>query len=221
MPMTRRRFHRLLLGAAGAALVPNLVPTLAAEAQLQEGRDWRPITPPRPGAVPGKLEVLEFFSYGCPHCGDFNPVVEPWAKHLGADLSFRRVPVTFGRAPWAALARLYFALELSGDLARLDQAVFTAVTKDKRNLFTDAAILAWLGGQGADTAAFGPLLGSFAVATQLAQAEALARDFQIDSVPTLVVDGRYAVVGREAKGFADLLAIADGLIVKARAAGQG
>lgn len=212
MPLTRRDFHRTLLGALVTALVPA-----AASADLLEGRDWRPVTPPRPGAVPGKIEVLEFFSYGCPHCADLNPLIEPWTARLPQDVTFRRVPVTFGRAAWANLARLYFALELTGDLRRLDQAIFNAVTRERRSLYTDKAILAWLGGQGVDTTAFASVLNSFGVETQVAQSDALARDFKIDGVPTIVVDGRYVVLGREAKGHREILAIADGLIQMARA----
>jgi thiol:disulfide interchange protein DsbA len=211
MPLTRRRFHRLVLGSLGLTLVPPL-----ATADLLEGRDWRPLTPPRPGAVPGKIEVLEFFSYGCPHCADLNPLIKPWAGLLPGDVAFRRIPVSFGRAAWANLARLYFGLELTGDLGRLDEAVFNAVTRERRNLYTDKAILAWLQDQGADATAFEALFRSFAVETQVAQSDALARDFKIDAVPTLVVDGRYVVLARDAKGFPEILAIADGLIAMAR-----
>jgi protein dithiol oxidoreductase (disulfide-forming) len=215
MPLTRRRFHRLLLGTLGAALVPTL-----AAADLLEGRDWRPLTPPRPGAVPGKIEVLEFFSYGCPHCADLNPLITPWAGLLPGDVAFRRVPVSFGRAAWANLARLYFALELTGDLGRLDEAVFNAVARERRNLYTDKSILAWLQDRGLDTTAFAAMFRSFAVETQVAQSDALVRDFKVDAVPTIVVDGRYVVLAREAKGFPDTLAIADGLIAMARRQAQ-
>jgi protein dithiol oxidoreductase (disulfide-forming) len=212
MPLIRRHFNRLLLGALGAALLP-----VAATADLVEGRDWRPVTLPRPGAVPGKIEVLEFFSYGCPHCADLNPLIKPWAEGLPEYVAFRRVPVSFGRAAWANLARLYFALELAGDLARLDQAVFDAVARERQNLFTDQAILAWLGSQGVDTMAFASLFNSFPVATGLTRSEALVRDFRVDAVPMIVVDGRFVVVGSQGKGLPELLAIADVLIGKARA----
>jgi thiol:disulfide interchange protein DsbA len=211
MSLTRRRFHRVLLGSLGAALVPTL-----ASADLLEGRDWRPLTLPKPGAVPGKIEVLEFFSYGCPHCADLNALIKPWAMLLPADVAFRQVPVSFGRAAWANLARLYFALELSGDLGRLDETVFNAVTRERRNLYTDKSILAWIEDQGVDPTAFSAAFRSFAVDTQVAQSDALVRDFKIDAVPTLVVDGRYVVLAREAKGFPEILAIADGLIAMAR-----
>jgi protein dithiol oxidoreductase (disulfide-forming) len=200
-----------VLAGVAAALVPG-----TASAELAEGRDWWPVTPVRPGPVADQIEVLEFFSYGCPHCADLNPLIVSWAGGLAADVALRRVPLTFGRTVRTSLARVYVALELMGELGRLDQAVFKAVTQERRNLYSDQAILAWIKDRGVDAAAFAEMLVSFAVATQVAQGDALARDLRIDAVPTIVVDGRYAVLGRETKGFAEVLDIADQLIVLAR-----
>ncbi|HYN78098.1 MAG TPA: thiol:disulfide interchange protein DsbA/DsbL [Lamprocystis sp. (in: g-proteobacteria)] len=211
MPLTRRRFTRVMLTTLGAALVP--FPTLA---ELVQGRDWRPINPPQPGAVPGKIEVLEFFSYGCPHCGQLNPLIKPWSERLPQDVVFRRIPVTFGRAAWVNLARLYVALEQTGDLARLDQAVFDAVAKQRENLFTDEAIFAWVKGQGVALDDFKAAFSGFAAETEIKRSDALVQRYQVDSVPTIAVGGRYVVTGSGAKGYEDLLTIADGLIVMAR-----
>lgn len=211
MPLTRRDFQRILMGAVAAALFP-----VGAVSDLVEGRDWRRVNPRRPSATAGKLEVLEFFAYGCPHCADLNPLIEPWAARLPHDVTFRRIPVTFGRAAWANLARLYFALNVTGDLKRLDQSIFEAVIRQRRGLYTEKAILAWLGEQGVDTAAFASVFSSFAVETQVAQSDALVRDFKIDGVSAITVDGRYVVLGHGAKGFAEILGIADGLIAMAR-----
>lgn len=166
--------------------------------------------------MPGKIEVLEFFSYGCPHCAHVNPLIKPWAAALPAGLSFRRVPVTFGRAAWANLARLFYALELIGDLERLDQAVFAAVSEQRKNLFTEAAILAWVQGQGVAGDSFKEAFNGFTADTQVRLSDALVKDYGVDAVPMITVAGRYVVVGDDAKGYADLLAIADRLIDKAR-----
>lgn len=211
MPMTRRRFHAFLLSALGIGLIPK-----AGAADLVEGRDWRPLSPPQPSTHGDRIEVLEFFSYGCPHCAELNPLVKTWAQGLPADVEFQRVPVTFGRAAWATLARFYYALHFQGALERLDQAVFDAVAKERLNLYTDKAVLAWIEGQGLDRQVFSGLLGSFEVETALARANDLAKRFGVDAVPMIVVDGRYVVVGAAARGQADLLAIADRLIDKAK-----
>ncbi|MCG6896694.1 MAG: thiol:disulfide interchange protein DsbA/DsbL [Thiocapsa sp.] len=212
MSLTRRRFTQGLV----SALAVGMIPLRPAAANLIEGRDWRPISPHQPRTNPDKIDVIEFFSYGCPHCMDLNPSIKGWAADLPDDVSFRRIPVSFGRAAWANLARLYFALDYSGDLDRLDQAVFEALHRDRARLYTEKAIFDWLADKGVDTDAFASLFNSFAVETQLKRGEALVERYRVDAVPMITVDGRYVVVGREAKGFPELLAIADDVILMAR-----
>ena len=211
--------RNLIFGVLGVLAWLALSPALASE--LVEGRDWRSV--PSGATTVGdssEIEVLEFFSYGCPHCGDLNPLIEQWAVDLPSDLSFERVPVTFGRAAWESLARLYFALDFSGELQRLDQGVFDAVTKQRTNLFTEKAVLDWIAEQGVDPEAFAKFYNSFAVEAALAKASTLAARFRVDSVPMIIVDGRYVVLSEGAKSKADLLEIADALIAKARQARQ-
>lgn len=220
MPLTRRQFNRAFLatlavgGLAGTA-AQAAVRTGTHPIQLVEGRDWSAITPPQPGEQAGKIEVLEFFSYGCPHCRDFNPLIHAWEKTLPKDVAFRRVPVTFGRAAWSMLARLFYALEASGQLARLDQAAFDAI-HNKTNLYTEQAVLSWVASQGVNSKAFRDTMYSFAVETHLARAEMLARTYKVDGVPRITVDGRYTVLGKAAKELNDLISIADSLIGRAR-----
>jgi thiol:disulfide interchange protein DsbA len=212
--MNRRLFNTYLLGTLGTALLPA-----AGALELQEGRDWRPLSPPQPDADPARVEVLEFFSYGCPHCAEINPHIVSWAGNLPADVDFQRVPVTFGRAAWKALARLYYALYYDDALQRLDQVVFDAVTKQRANLYTERAILSWVADQGLDPEGFAKVLNSFAVETALARATDLAARLRVDAVPRIIVDGRYVVVGDAARDYKGLLDIADGLIAKARQTG--
>jgi thiol:disulfide interchange protein DsbA len=217
MPLTRREFHRALLATLTAAALPTAAQATAAPAiQLVEGRDWGPISPPQAGDSPGKIEVLEFFSYGCGHCRDFNPLITRWEKQLPKDISFRRVPVVFGRAAWSSLARLFYTLEATGQLARLDQAVFDAIHLRKTDLYTEKAVLNWVASQGVDSKTFRDQMNSFAVETRMARGETLARNYKVSGVPLVTVDGRYAVLGNAAKGLPDLLAIADGLIAQTR-----
>ncbi len=215
MKLTRRDFNRLLFaGLAGAAL-----PVSSAPPPLAEGRDYEPIVPALPGESPGRIEVLEFFSYGCPHCKDFHPLVMAWAKKLPRDVVFRRVPVSFGRAAWANLGRLFHSLEATGDLARLDDSAFRAIHEERTNLYTRDAILAWVKRQGVDGSRFGSVFDSFGVNTRLTRDEQLEKNYKVRGVPLLTVGGRYAVTGQTAKGLADLLPIADGLIARARGEG--
>ena len=211
MPLTRRHFNQLLFGSFALAALP-----LAAQAELVEGEDWRAITPPQPGDAPGKIEVLEFFSYGCPHCSSLNPLLKQWEATLPEDVVLRRVPVTFGRQAWSNLARLFYALESLEALGRLDQAIFTALHEQRAKLYTEPEILEWLADKEIDTQRFKDAFNSFDIQTKLGRADYLAERYQIDAVPTLAVAGRYAVLGHKAKGLPDLLAIADQLIDRAR-----
>jgi len=212
MSLTRRRFNQCLLTGLATLALP-----VARADELVAGRDWIAVTPPQPGESAERVEVLEFFSYGCPHCRDLHPLITRWATRLPEEVAFRRVPVSFGRTAWANLARSYFALELGGDLERMDQAVFDAIHQQRANLYTKPHILDWLNQPGLDVDAFGELFDSFAVQTRLGRSDSTVRDYQVDHAPLLTVDGRYKVVGTATKSLADLLSIADKLIERTRA----
>lgn len=211
MSLTRRHFNQLVFSSLALAALP-----MSAQAKLIEGEDWRAITPPQPSDAPGKIEVLEFFSYGCPHCGSLNPLLKQWEATLPEDVVLRRVPITFGRQAWANLARLFYALENLEQLERLDQAVFTALHDQRIKLYTEPAILDWLNDKEIDIQRFKDVFSSFDIQTKLGRSDYLAERYQIDAVPTLAVAGRYAVLGHKAKGMPDLIAIADQLIDRAR-----
>jgi len=214
MTISRRDFNTFLLASLAGAALP------VSAAVLVEGRDYVPIQPPQRGDSPGKIEVLEFFSYGCSHCKDFHPLIMAWVAKLPKDVSFKRVPVTFGRAAWKTIAKLYHSLNATGDLARLDDAVFHAIHNERINLYTDQNILDWVKRNRVDVKRFSAAYDSFGVSTQVARDEQLVKNYKVSGVPLLTVAGRYAVTGQAAKGLADLLPIADELIVMARKAGR-
>ncbi|EXJ15058.1 thiol:disulfide interchange protein DsbA/DsbL [Imhoffiella purpurea] len=211
MTLNRRQFNHLLIASLGYCALP------AAAAELVEGEDWRAINPPYPSDIPGKIEVLEFFSYGCPHCSHLNPLLTPWAEELPEDVAFRQVPVSFGRAAWKNLSQLFFALKDLGRLDDLHQAVFDAMQKQRIKLYREDTMIAWLKEQDVDTDEFMDVFNSFDVQTQVGRSDYLVDRFKIDAVPTLTVGGKYAVLGRNAKSLKELLTIADGLIAKTRA----
>jgi thiol:disulfide interchange protein DsbA len=212
MTISRRQFNHLVLAALGASVLP------ASALALQQDRDYTLILPPQPGDVAGKIEVVEFFSYGCPHCMEFHPLVKQWEKTLPPDVNFRRVPVSFSRAAWANLARLYYTLENIGELERHDDAVFHAIHRQRTSLYTDKAILQWVEQQGVDGKRFRAAYDSFGMNARLKRGEQLTHGHKVQGVPLLTVGGRYAVTGQSAQGYAGLLHIADRLIVQARSA---
>lgn len=192
-----------------------------AAAPPVEGKDYRLLTPARPTASPGKIEVVEFFSYGCPHCARFNPLVSAWLATQPQDVAFRRVPVSYGRPQWVNLARAYYALEASGDLKRLDAALFRAIHDEHQELFDEQSIADWVGKHGGDEAGFANAYVSFSVNNQTFQADQMAEDYAITGIPALAVAGRYVVnspgeAADELQTFKEVLALADKVIALAR-----
>lgn len=193
-----------------------LTMALPARAELAVGRDYVAIVPAQVTDNPARLEVIEFFSYGCPHCSDFHPTVSKWAASLPSDVVFKRVPISFGRPQWASLSRLYYALEATGELSKLDGAVFRALHQDGKKLYDDKSIIAWVSAQGVDSKKFSDAYNSFGVISQAKRADQMAQAYKIQGVPALAVDGKYLVTGKEVKGYPDLVALADQVIDKAR-----
>ena len=207
MKFARRNFVSSIF-ALGAAL------TVAMPAMAQTaGKDYTPIVPVQQTDDAAKIEVLEFFSYGCPHCSDFNPQVSAWAAKQPGDVVFKRVPVSFGRAAWANAAKLYYTLEATGDLAKLDNEVFKAIHSDRTNLFDDKSILEWVTKKGVDPKKFTDTYNSFGVMSKVKRGDQMAQAYKISGVPAIAVDGKYLVSGNN---FGELLANTDKLVAKAR-----
>jgi thiol:disulfide interchange protein DsbA len=188
---------------------------IAGAQTLREGRDYTLLTPPQ-ATEPGKVEVIEFFSYMCPHCAHFEPVLSPWVKALPKDVAFRRVPVVF-RPNWESSARLYYALEAMNELDRLHGHVFDAIHVDGSNLTTDEAVADWVAKNGLDRKKFTGVYGSFTLQSKVQRAKQTTAAYRIDSVPSLVVAGKYRTPPENFTGsHEDLLKIVDALIAKAR-----
>jgi thiol:disulfide interchange protein DsbA len=193
------------------ALVVLSVPALA---DVTAGTEYRAIDPPQHPESVGKIEVLEFFSYGCPHCNEFYPLISAWAAKLPKDVVFKRVATGLGRTAWTNLAKTYYALEATGDLKRLDAALFHAIHEERLPLFDEKSISEWVGKHGVDPVKFNTAFESFGVNTKLNQAEQMIENYKIDGVPALSVNGKYLVLGNS---FEQLLANTDGVIAKVRA----
>jgi thiol:disulfide interchange protein DsbA len=207
--MQRRQVLKQLAALGGLALVGESV--LAQGAQ-----PFVVLTTAQPADVKGKVEVIEFFHYGCPHCREFDPLLEQWLKGLPADAAFRRVPAIWGNPQLQGLARFYYAAEATGDLARLHGKIFAAVQDDKTSLQTEADALAWVGRQGVDAKKFGDAYKSFGVASKVQRADQLARAYQIQGVPTLAIGGKYITSASLTGSHPNTLKMADQLIARAR-----
>lgn len=216
----RRRLFSQQLAAAGVALLA--VRGAHAQGVPVEGQHYTRLAQPAPVSVPaGKVEVVEFFSYGCNHCSDFHPIISQWAAKLPKDVSFRRIPVSFNRPEWARLSKTYYALEATGDLAKLDAAVFIAIHEQRVPFKSDEAVIAWVGSKGADAKKFGEAFSGFSMQAKVQRADQDASAARIGGVPSLAVDGRYLINNEAASSYEDLLRITDSVVAKVRQERKG
>lgn len=215
MSLKRRDFCALTTTLAAAGLLP---PRALAQARVpQAGADfiqlgqWAPVDAPA-----GKIEVLEFFWYGCPHCHAFEPVLDAWAGKLPADVAFRRVPVAF-QSSYLPQQRLFYALEGMGLLAQLHDKVFAAIHVERLNLTSEPAISAWIARQGVDKTLFASHFNAFGTATKVRRANQLMTAYQVEGVPALGVAGRFYTDGAMVRAMDRVLQVADFLAAEVRA----
>jgi thiol:disulfide interchange protein DsbA len=204
-----------LLHSLPALLAVGIIafsPALAA-APLED-RQFTRLQMPQPTEANGKVEVIEFFWYGCPHCGDFEPLLQSWVKKLPADVTFRKVPAIF-RPEWAPGARIYYSLEAMGLLDKLNGVVFNAVLKEKINLHDENILFDWIAKQGVDRQKFADMYKSFSVEGKVRRATEMTQEYGFGGVPVLIVGGKY-MPAPNVGTFSDMLRVVDGLIGKTR-----
>jgi thiol:disulfide interchange protein DsbA len=194
---------------------------LAAVAQeLQPGTDYGVVTPPQRTDDPSKIVVIEFFSYGCPHCNAFNPSLTLWENRLPKDVRLEREAVIFGRQPWQKLAQIYYALQMIGKAGQLSPSVYGALHVERVNWQTDNDIIEWMAAHGVNRDAFAGAFNSFSMRTYVTRGDQLATAYKVQSVPWIIVDGKYTRPISDNGEFLSQLAIVDRLIEKARAERQ-
>ncbi|MGQ7860114.1 thiol:disulfide interchange protein DsbA [Pseudomonas sp. CBSPBW29] len=189
----------------------------AADVPLEAGKTYVELTNPVPVSVPGKIEVVELFWYGCPHCYAFEPVINPWVEKLPQDVNFKRIPAMFG-GPWDAHGQLFLTLEAMGVEHKVHNAVFDAIQKQGKRLTKPDEMADFVATQGVDKDKFLATFNSFAIQGQIKQAKELAQKYGVQGVPTLIVDGKYRFDIGSAGGEKEALNVADQLIAKERAA---
>ena len=207
-------------GALGAGWGLVALP-VAAQAQAQsykEGSDYLVLDKPAPTEAPaGKVEVVEFFWYGCPHCNSFEPQLDAWLKTAPKNVAFRRAPVSF-RPDFEPHQRLYYVLEAMGKLDELHKKVFYTIHVEKQPLNSAPLVAAWAEKQGIDPAKFAEMYNSFSVSTKVRKATQLQDSYQVDGVPALGVGGRYYTSSTQAKSMDRALLIATHLVALPRKA---
>ena len=208
--MKRREFS---LSTASAVAASALTLPLSMNAQAQRaftaGKDFIKLDKPVATDAPaGKVEVIEFFWYSCPHCNAFEPAFEAWVKKVPANLVVRRIPVAFN-ASFVPQQKLYFALEAMNLLPKLHTTVFRAVHVERKPLNKDDAIFEWIGQQGVDVAKFKEAYNSFNTANMLRKATQLQDSYRVEGVPSMGVGGKYYTDGTLAGSMQNVLQVVE------------
>mgnify|MGYP003555787909 FL=1 len=209
--------RNLILSAALVSASLFGMTAQAADVPLEAGKTYVELANPVPVAVPGKIEVVELFWYGCPHCYSFEPTINPWAEKLPSDVNFKRIPAMFG-GPWDAHGQMFLTLEAMGVEHKGHNTMNEAIQKDRKPLTKPDQMADFLATQGVDKDKFLATFNSFAIQGQIKQAKELAQKYGVQGVPTLIVNGKYRFDLGSTGGPEATLNVADQLIAKERAA---
>jgi thiol:disulfide interchange protein DsbA len=188
-----------------------LLPLAAAAQPAQYGE----VNPPQPVDAKGKIEVIEFFWYGCPHCYTLEPHIEAWLKTLPPDVEFRRVPAVFNQR-WGHDAAIYYTLEALGLVDKLHRPLFDAIHKNNLRTDNEAALSEWLQKQGVDPKKFMDTMKSFGVQSKTRRAVQQTVAYKIDGTPAMAVAGRYTVSAEQGRTQQGMLKAVDNLVAMAR-----
>lgn len=181
-------------------------------ADVEAGKDYKELSPAQPIHTGEKIEVLEFFFYGCSHCFHLHPQLSAWEKKISKDVELQYVPVIF-RDTWEGMARTFYALEAMGQQHHLHDDLFNAWNVSNIDLSDEARVLDFVAQHGVDRAKFSAAYNSFSMSSKVARSNQMVRDYGIRGTPTIVVDGKYVITGLEP---AETIKVLDAVVAKAR-----
>lgn len=182
--------------------------------QAGSGKDYEVLVTPIRTVDPDKIEVAEAFSYGCSHCFHFEPALATWLTKLPGDVNFVRVPVVWDNKIRALHAKMYFTAQQTNKLDTLHSAIFSAIHVSKKSLDDEGSIATFFNDNGVDSKTFAKTFNSFGVDSLVKQSEAKVRGYNVTGTPTLIVNGKYKIMGSPEK----ILDVANFLIEKERKA---
>jgi thiol:disulfide interchange protein DsbA len=206
------KFLAIVFAFAAMSLSPAV---LAEGYAFEEGTHYVELEIPIKLRNPGKIEVAEYFSYGCPHCYQFEPLIGPWHDALPGDVEFSRTPAVWNR-DYQVYAQSYLTLDSLGVLEQVHVPIFNAIHNDRQRLNTPASMAEFLTGYGVDPEDFAKTYNSFGIRAAVQQADSKGRAYRSTGVPALVINGRYRIEGSMAGSNANMLRVADYLIQKER-----
>src|ERR1700712_1628344 len=189
----------------------------ASPAAPVSGKDYTVLPTPQPTDVPaGKIEVIEFMWYGCPHCNEFDPFLETWIKKQGPDVVFKRVPVAF-RDDFIPHSKMFHALDALGLADKLTPAVFNEIHEKKNYLLTPEAQATFLATQGVDKKKYMDAYNSFSTQSNLQRDKKLLDAYKIDGVPTIAIQGKYETGPATTNSLPGTIQVMDFIVAQVRA----
>jgi thiol:disulfide interchange protein DsbA len=180
---------------------------------VAEDKPYELLSPAQPTQNPDKIEVIEFFWYGCPHCYSFEPMLAEWLKNKPDNVEFIRQPAIFSRL-WELHAKAYYTAEALGVLDKVHTDLFDAIQNKHQKLADKDELAEFFVAHGVDKAAFEEAYDSFLVDAKLRQARAMAPRYGVTGVPTIIVNGKYKVTARLAKSQQNMIKVINDLIQK-------
>jgi len=193
----------------------GLINLTSANAEIVEGKDYTVLTKPQPAEGGGKIEVLEFFWYGCPHCYSLHPHLKSWLANIPGDVSFQYVPAIF-RPNWVPAAKLFYAIETLGMTGSLHDKIYDAIHRDKIDLNNESVLFDWIEKQGIDRKKFENTYQSFGVQNQVSKSTQMSRQYELTGVPALVINGKYLTKSKMGGTPQDTIRTLDALLEKVR-----
>ncbi|QOJ23835.1 MAG: thiol:disulfide interchange protein DsbA/DsbL [Gammaproteobacteria bacterium] len=193
----------------------GLINLSTAHADIVEGKDYSVLAKPQPMEDSNKIEVLEFFWYGCPHCYSLHPLLKTWLANIPGDVNFHYVPAIL-RPNWVPAAKIFYAVEALGLTGTLHDKVYDAIHRDKIDLNNESVLFDWVEKQGIDKKKFENAYQSFAVQNQVSRSTQMSRQYQLNGVPTLIINGKYLTSGRMGGTPQDTIKTLDALLEKIR-----
>jgi thiol:disulfide interchange protein DsbA len=188
----------------------------ASPAAPVSGTDYTVLQSAQPVEAQGKIEVIEFMWYGCPHCNEFDPYLEAWVKKQGPDVVFKRVPVAF-RDDFIPHSKMYHALDALGLADKLTPAVFNEIHEKKNYLLTPEAQATFLATQGVDKKKYLDAYNSFSTQSNLQRDTKLMQAYKIDGVPTIAIQGKYETGPATTNSLPGTIQVMDFLVNQVRA----
>ena len=189
--------------------------SVQAQELYTEGDHYMRLAKKQPTAE-GKVEVIEFFSYGCPHCKDFDPYIKKWKSQAADDVKVTIIPVVFSRQSWRYLAQAFYAIEMMDNPDKGHAAIFRAIHEQNKPHGTPEQLGDIVAAAGIDRKAFLDNMNSFAVDSKIREGDLIIKNYQITSVPSVAVDGLYMAGGRLTNSFLEVIQVLDFLVAKSR-----